>query len=96
MDTGIVTGDLTGTISIEVNRDFNVRPVGGLAGSAERGTFTLTTAMITWVGTFTDNGIAGYGANNLEGHGTDGSTILGKIFGQADGTILIQATIISP
>jgi hypothetical protein len=96
MDTGIVTGDLTGTISLVVNRDFNVRPVGGLAGSAERGTFTLTTATVTWVGTFTDSGIAGHGANNLEGHGTDGSTILGKIYGQADGSILIQGTIIAP
>ena len=94
MDMGIVTGDLTGTISLVVNRDFNERPVG--AGSAERGTFTLTTATVTWVGTFTDCGIAGHGANNLEGHGTDGSTILGKIYGQADGTILVQGIIIAP
>jgi hypothetical protein len=33
---------------------------------------------------------------NLEGHGTDGSTILGRIYGQADGTILVQGAIIVP
>jgi hypothetical protein len=97
MDVAIVTGDLTGTISLVVNTDLNVtNPVGGFAGNSYRGTFTLTTATVAWVGTFTDCGLPGRGANNMEGHGTDGSTLLGKIYGQADGTILVKGIIIRP
>ncbi len=96
-DTGIVTGDLTGTITIVLNTDLNLtNPAVGFTGIQIRATFTITTATVTWVGGVTDAGPLGRGINLVEAHGTDGSKILGRVFGQADGTFLVQGTIIAP
>jgi hypothetical protein len=97
MIAGIVTGDLDGTIEAEVNTHLNVtNPAVGFAGIQIRSAFAITTATVTWVGTVTDAGPLGRGTNLLVAHGTDGSKILGKIFGQPDGTFLVEGTIMEP
>ncbi len=94
VDVGIVTGDLTGTITAVVNRDLNLK---NDSGCGQRGGFTLTTATVTWVGTYTDCGQTGKGGSNIVvGHGSDGSQMFGNLFGQPDGTILVQGVITTP
>lgn len=94
VDVGIVTGDLTGTVSVVVNRDINLV---NDSGCGQRGTFTITTATVTWVGNYTDCGQTGKGGSNIViGHGSDGSKMFGNLFGQPDGTILVQGTITTP
>ena len=97
VDTGLVTGDLTGTIAIVFNTDLNVtNPALGLTGIVIRATFTISTATVTWVGRVTDSGPPGRGINLIEAFGTDGSKILGKVYGQADGTFLVEGIAITP
>ena len=36
------------------------------------------------------------GTNVIVGHGSDGSKTSGKLFGQADGTILVEGIITTP
>jgi hypothetical protein len=96
LDTGAVTGDLTGTITIVLNSDLNVaNPAIGFTGIQIRATFAITTATVTWVGRVTDSGPLGRGINLVEADGTDGSKLLGRVFGQADGTFLVQGAIIA-
>lgn len=96
VDTGIVTGDLTGTITVVLNTDLNVNPAVGFTGIQIRAAFSITTATVTWVGRVADSGPLGRGINLVEAHGTDGSMIFGRLYGQADGTFLVEGTIIAP
>ena len=94
---GIVAGDITGTIAIVLNTDLNVtNPSVGFAGIMFQATFAITTETVTWVGRVTDAGPPGMGTNTFVAHGTDGSKILGGLFGQPDGTFLIEGTITAP
>lgn len=97
VDTGIATGDLTGTATIVLSTDLNVtNSTVGLAGILIQATFTLSTATATWVGRVTDSGPPGRGTNLVEAHATDGSQLLGRIYGQADGTLLVEANLVAP
>lgn len=88
VDSGVVVGDLTGTISIVFNfdRDLNGPNFTGW------GTAVITTANVTWQGTFRQHDSTG----SFEAQGTDGSKLLGTFIVPFDGTVPTQAIILQP
>jgi len=90
--TTAVTGDITGTFSLDANLNLDLTTgTGDLFGK-----FTLTTAAVTWAGSFAaDITVAGV-SGTFVGQGTDGTKIVGTFTAIGPTTFLNEAVILDP
>jgi hypothetical protein len=90
--TTAVTGDLTGMFSLDANLNLDLPTgIGDLFGK-----FTLTTATVTWAGSFTADITAAGVSGKFVGQGTDGTKILGTFTSIGPTSFLNEAVILDP
>jgi hypothetical protein len=87
-----LSGDLTGSISLDVSIDLRPETSTG----AIYGQFAITTDTVTWAGSFAGRITADGASGQFVGHGSDGTTIIGTFAQSGPATFLDEATILDP
>jgi hypothetical protein len=90
--TTAVSGDLTGTFSLQVNLNLDLA-----TGTGELyGKFILTTSTVTWEGSFTAQITSTGASGKFIGQGSDGTKIIGTFTQISSTSFLNEAVILAP
>ena len=87
-----LSGDLTGSISLDVNLDLRLETSTG----AIYGQFQIVTATITWTGSFAGTITPSGASGHFVGQGSDDTTISGTFTQTGPGAFIDQANILDP
>ena len=92
VDTSDVTGDLTGTLTLDDSVDIDLETGRGVV----YGSFVLATDEVTWTGTFRGEITATGASGSFVGQGSDGSKLLGTFTSIGPGVNLDEGVILNP